>query len=51
MAFPRKVLPLSILEAILAGGAERCAAAGCTVVGGHSIDDPEPKFGLARSPA
>jgi selenide, water dikinase len=47
VAFPRKVLPLSVLEAILAGGAERCAAAGATVVGGHSIDDPEPKFGLA----
>jgi selenide,water dikinase len=47
VAFPRKQLPLSVLEAILAGGADRCAAAGTTVVGGHSIDDAEPKFGLA----
>jgi selenide,water dikinase len=47
VAFPRKALPLSVLEAVLAGGADRCAAAGCTVVGGHSIDDAEPKFGLA----
>jgi selenide, water dikinase len=47
VAFPRKVLPLSVLEAILAGGADRCAAGGCTVVGGHSIDDSEPKFGLS----
>src|SRR5499425_3243218 len=47
VAFPRKVLPLSVLEAILAGGADRCTAAGCSVVGGHSIDDAEPKFGLA----
>ena len=47
VAFPTKTLPLEILEAILAGGAEVCAEAECTVVGGHSIEDPEPKFGLA----
>jgi selenide, water dikinase len=47
VGFPAKVLPLSILEAILAGGAEACAEAGVTVVGGHTIDDAEPKFGLA----
>jgi selenide, water dikinase len=47
VGFPAKVLPLSILEEILAGGAEACAEAGVTVVGGHTIDDAEPKFGLA----
>ncbi len=47
VGFPAKVLPLSILEAILAGGADACAEAGVTVVGGHTIDDAEPKFGLA----
>ncbi len=47
VAFPTKTLSLDVLEAILAGGAEVCAEAACTVVGGHSIEDPEPKFGLA----
>jgi selenide, water dikinase len=32
---------------VLRGGAEVAAEAGCLVVGGHSIDDPEPKYGLA----
>ena len=35
------------LAAILAGGAEAALAQGCPVLGGHSIDDPEPKYGLA----
>jgi selenide,water dikinase len=35
------------LGAILAGGAEAALAQGCPVLGGHSIDDPEPKYGLA----
>ncbi|MGI9539933.1 MAG: selenide, water dikinase SelD [Miltoncostaeaceae bacterium] len=34
------------LGRIMAGGARVAAAAGCPVVGGHSIDDPEPKYGL-----
>lgn len=46
-AFPSKTLPLSILGQILAGGADKCREAGCTIVGGHTIDDPEPKYGLA----
>lgn len=40
-------LPLSVLNAVLAGGARVCARAGVRVVGGHSVRDPEPKFGLA----
>ena len=35
------------LAAILAGGAEIAAQAGVPIVGGHSIDDPEPKYGMA----
>jgi selenide, water dikinase len=35
------------LAAILAGGAEVAAEAGVPIVGGHSIDDPEPKYGMA----
>lgn len=40
-------LPLAVLREILAGGARACARAGALVVGGHSVRDPEPKFGLA----
>jgi selenide,water dikinase len=36
-----------VLAQILAGGAEVAGEAGVTIVGGHSIDDPEPKYGLA----
>jgi selenide,water dikinase len=35
------------LREILRGGADAAAAAGAAVVGGHSIDDPEPKYGMA----
>jgi selenide,water dikinase len=45
--FPDKELPLEILGRIIEGGGERCAAAGVTVVGGHTIRDAEIKFGLA----
>jgi len=40
-------LGAAVLGAILRGGLDVCALAGAAVVGGHSIDDPEPKFGLA----
>ena len=39
--------PFEILGEILAGGAEACRDAGCAIVGGHSVDDLEPKYGLA----
>jgi selenide,water dikinase len=45
--FPRAKLPLDVLGEILRGGAEKCAEAGVTIIGGHTIDDPEPKYGLA----
>jgi selenide,water dikinase len=46
VGFPTGTLPLSVLEAILKGGADKAAEAGVAIVGGHSIDDPEPKYGL-----
>ena len=39
--------PLELLGEVLAGGAEVAREAGCPIVGGHSVDDPEPKYGLA----
>jgi len=46
VAFPRKLLGTGLLESILEGGAQVAADAGIAVLGGHSIDDPEPKYGL-----
>ncbi len=45
--FPTKDLPLSILEEILRGGAEKAAEAGFPIAGGHTIIDDVPKYGLA----
>jgi len=47
VGWPRDVLPFDLLGDVLEGAAEVMAAAGVTIVGGHSIDDPEPKFGFA----
>lgn len=47
VAFPISTLDKSILADILRGAAEKVSEAGATLVGGHSIDDKEPKFGLA----
>src|SRR5919206_1491860 len=47
VAYPLETLGPEILGEILRGGADAVAAAGASVVGGHSIDDPEPKYGLA----
>jgi selenide,water dikinase len=44
-AFPREKLGEGLLEKIVAGGAAKLGEAGVPVVGGHSVDDPEPKFG------
>src|SRR5581483_4713909 len=45
--FPRDRLPFSVLEEIVRGGSAKAAEAGIAIIGGHSVDDPEPKFGLA----
>ena len=47
VAFPRKLLDRGLLGDILRGGAEMARAAGIAIVGGHSIDDAEPKYGLS----
>src|ERR687891_2554869 len=47
VAFPLERLGGEVLAEILRGGADVVHAAGAMVVGGHSIDDPEPKYGLA----
>lgn len=46
VAWPR-TLDFALLGRVLEGGAATCEAAGVTIVGGHSIDDPEPKYGLS----
>ena len=46
VAFPRKLLGEGILETILRGGGEVAHEAGVPTLGGHSIDDPEPKYGM-----
>jgi selenide,water dikinase len=46
LAFPRKHLDEGSLEGILRGGAEKAREAGIAILGGHSIDDAEPKYGL-----
>jgi selenide,water dikinase len=47
VGWPREMLPLEMLTEVLKGGAETAARAGCLIVGGHSIDDREPKYGMA----
>src|SRR5438067_12920436 len=44
--FPRDRLPLDVLGRILEGGARKAWEAGIAVIGGHTIDDPEPKYGM-----
>jgi len=45
--FPDDKLPLEVLEAIQHGGFRACARAGVAIVGGHTVRDPEVKYGLA----
>jgi selenide,water dikinase len=47
VAYPLETLGPDVLREILRGGSDAAAAAGAAVVGGHSIDDPEPKYGMA----
>ncbi len=46
IGFPIDKLPKSDLSKILQGGIDKAEEAGISIVGGHSIDDPEPKYGL-----
>ena len=47
VGWPRDVLPTELLREVLRGGLDVARQAGCHVGGGHSIDDPEPKYGMA----
>jgi selenide,water dikinase len=47
VGWPREKLPTDLLGEVLRGGADVAREAGCHVAGGHSIDDPEPKYGMA----
>jgi selenide, water dikinase len=47
LGMPVDKLPVSVIRRIMEGGASICAEAGITVAGGHSIDTPEPIYGLA----
>jgi cysteine desulfurase NifS/selenium donor protein len=49
VGFPPQRLPLSVLERILEGAADTARDAGIAIIGGHSVEDIEPKFGLAVS--
>jgi selenide,water dikinase len=47
MGFPTDLVPSKTVAAILRGGFEKAAEVGCAVVGGHTIRNPEPIYGLA----
>lgn len=49
VGFPENSLPMSVLEHILKGAHDKAAEAGITVQGGHTIEDPEPKYGMVVS--
>ncbi len=46
VGFPSKKLSMDVLAEILKGGAAKAAEAGISVIGGHTIEDPEPKYGM-----
>ncbi|MDO5682180.1 MAG: selenide, water dikinase SelD [Propionibacteriaceae bacterium] len=47
LGWPRGVLPIELATEVLRGGLEVCRSAGIPLAGGHSIDNPEPIYGLA----
>ena len=47
VGFPKDKLPIEVLTRILEGGAAKAAEAGCPIVGGHTVDDPELKYGMS----
>lgn len=47
VGFPVGKMPLEVLSQILKGGADKALEAGLTLLGGHTVDDEEPKFGMA----
>ncbi|MBP2326119.1 selenide,water dikinase [Kibdelosporangium banguiense] len=47
LCWPRDTLPMELAGEVLRGGLDVATKAGCHVAGGHSVDDPEPKYGMA----
>ncbi|MFN2242851.1 MAG: selenide, water dikinase SelD [Anaerolineae bacterium] len=47
VGFPSNRLPMRVLERILQGAQDKAAEAGVSIIGGHTVDDTEPKYGLA----
>ena len=47
VAFPSKKLPFETLAGVIRGAQEKIREAGAVLAGGHTVEDPEPKFGLA----
>jgi selenide,water dikinase len=47
LGWPRSKLPAELAGEVLRGGLDAARLAGCLLAGGHSIDDPEPKYGMA----
>jgi selenide, water dikinase len=47
LGWPREKLSIELAAEVLRGGLDAARGAGCHVAGGHSIDDPEPKYGMA----
>jgi selenide,water dikinase len=47
LAWPRDTLPMELAAEVLRGGLVVAREAGCHLAGGHSVDDPEPKYGMA----
>jgi selenide,water dikinase len=47
LAWPRDVVPFDVAAEVLRGGADVCRSADTHLAGGHSVDDREPKYGLA----
>jgi selenide,water dikinase len=49
IGFPSRKLPMTIMAEILQGGAAKASEAGIPIVGGHTVDDEEPKYGLVAT--
>jgi selenide,water dikinase len=47
LAFPTQAMPPEVLAEILRGGADKAAEAGVTILGGHTVEDDVPKYGMA----
>jgi len=47
IGWPRDTIPFEVLQRVIEGGVDVMGDVGCVVVGGHSIDDKEPKYGFA----